>query len=67
MGKKQKKATHKTKFKMNGETTIIETNLFGSTGHITYTGFGIHEDKCRKADRRNRKIEEKRAKLGDYE
>lgn len=57
------KATVKTKFTMNGKTSIIETPLFGATGHQSYSGFGFH-DKSRGAERRKRKLEEKRAQRG---
>jgi hypothetical protein len=68
MGKNlKKKATHKTKFTMGGKTIMIETALFQPTGHVNYSGFGIHGDKNRNAERRNRKIEEKRVMRGDWE
>ncbi len=57
------RAVHTTKFTMNGKTTTIETNIFGNTGHNNYSGFGAHESKRRKAERRDRKMEEKRAKF----
>ncbi len=56
-------AVYKTKFTMNGKTSVIETKMFAPTGHQSYSGFGAHESKSRKADRRERKLEEKRAKF----
>ena len=61
------KATHKNKITMNGRTSIIEFNMFPSFGHIVYSGFGVHTDKLRNANRRNRKIEEKRVKMGVWD
>jgi hypothetical protein len=67
MGKNRKKATVKTRFNMGGKTTVIETPLFQPTGHVSYSGFGVHNDKNRNAERRVRKMEEKRVQRGDYE
>jgi hypothetical protein len=36
--------------------------MFTPSGHQIYSGFGVHQ-KTRKADRRARKLEEKRAKF----
>lgn len=60
-----KKATNKTRFNMNGKTTIIETPIFAPTGHRDYSGFGVH-DKDRRHERRQRKLEEKRIARGDW-
>ena len=68
MGKKNKKPTNKTVINMGGKSKTIEVDAFQPSGHISYTGFGVHEDKSRKSERRMRKIEENRAKYwGDNE
>ena len=41
-----------------------ELDVFASKGHPEYSGYGYHESKNRKAERRNRKMQEKRARLG---
>lgn len=53
------KAVTKTKFTMNGKTSVIETPMFSPSGHQQYSGFGFH-DKSRGAERRQRKMEEKK-------
>ena len=61
------KAKVKTIISMGGKTTVAESNAFPPAGHIVYSGFGAHNDKHRNAQRRNRKIEEKRAKMGVWD
>jgi hypothetical protein len=58
-----KKAKTKIRLTLGNKTRTEEVNLFPPTGHNSYSGFGAHEDKERKAERRNRKIEEKRMRL----
>jgi hypothetical protein len=62
-----KKAIVKTRIKFGNKTVMAESNAFPRTGHIVYSGFGVHEDKARSASRRDRKIEEKRAKMGAWD
>ena len=61
-----KKATIKTKFVMNGKTSYIESDIFGRTGHQSYSGFGIHGDTTRRSERRNHKAEARRVMRGDW-
>ena len=58
-----KKAVHRNKLTLNGKSKTIETNMFQPSGHMDYSGFGYHEDKNRKAARRDRKMEENRARF----
>lgn len=60
------KAKRKNTIRMGDKKVSYETSLFAPSGHTIYSGFGCHQDKQRKAARRERKMEEKRAKLGDY-
>jgi capsule polysaccharide export protein KpsC/LpsZ len=59
---KKNRAVNKIKFSMAGKTSVIEVPMFTPSGHQIYSGFGVHQ-KTRKADRRARKLEEKRAKF----
>lgn len=60
-----KKATSKRKLNMNGKVTEIDVPYFPPVGHLDYTGFGYHQ-KSRRQDRRDRKLEEKRAIMEDW-
>jgi|688.fasta_scaffold38063_13 hypothetical protein len=59
------KATQKSKIKLGKHSKIVEVPLFGASGHIDYSGYGAHQ-KDRRADRRNRKIEERKIQRGDW-
>ena len=61
------KATVKRKISLGNRSRVIETPLFPSNGQVDYSGFGAHSDKNRRANRRDRKIEEKRVCRGDYD
>ncbi len=61
------KKTFDKKIKLGDSTKSISIDVFGGSGHIDYSGFGYHEDKNKKSERRKRKQEEKRAKRGDFE
>jgi len=55
------KVKRKGKVKIKDHSYTFDINF--STGHTDYSGYGYHDNKNRKASRRNRKIEEKRARL----
>jgi hypothetical protein len=59
-----KRIKQKNKVSFNGKTVTSELDVFASKGHTDYSGYGYHEDKTRKAERRSRKMQEKRARLG---
>jgi hypothetical protein len=67
MKNKSKKITYITKVRLGDKVEIVECPRFCPKGHTDYSGFGAHQDKGRHADRRERKLEEKRARMGDYE
>jgi len=58
MGKKIKKKIH-----LNGKTSEFEVNRFPATGHQSYSGFGAHIDKYKTSEKRNRRLEEQRARF----
>ena len=60
------KAKRKNTIRVGNRVVSYETNMFAPSGHTVYSGFGCHQDKQRKAERRNRKMEEKRAMRGDW-
>jgi hypothetical protein len=65
MGKQFKK---KTTIRYGNKSVTTETAVFGGGSHIDYSGFGYHEsDKDKAANRRNRKLEERRVRRGDWE
>jgi hypothetical protein len=65
MGKQFKK---KTTIRMGNKSISAEVNVFGGGAHVDYSGFGFHEtDKSKAANRRNRKQEERRARMGNWE
>jgi len=59
------RATHKTRFTMNGKTSFIETPIFGNDGHQQYSGFGVHQD-SRKAERNRNRMEARNVQRGIY-
>ena len=60
------KAQRKGSVTLGGRTIKFETNMFGGS-HVDYSGFGVHGDKRKRAERRDRKMEEKRARQGDWD
>ena len=65
VSKKQKKAQAKKTIRLGDRSIEVSNNLFGGLGHVEYTGYGYHmNDKTRAQNRRNRKEDERRAKLG---
>jgi len=67
MGKTQKKAQLKRNIRLGDKVVTVSTNLFQGQ-HVEYTGFGYHEtDKQRAENRRARRMEEKRVKMGDFD
>ena len=60
----KKSFKQKNKVSLNGKTMSYELDVFASKGHTEYSGYGYHESKNRKAERRNRQMQEKRARLG---
>lgn len=60
------KAKRKGSVTLRGRTINFETTM-SSGGHVDYSGFGVHSDKRKRNDRRNRKLEEKRARFGDWD
>jgi len=53
---------------MGNKSISAEVNVFGGGAHVDYSGFGFHEtDKSKAANRRNRKQEERRARMGNWE
>ena len=57
------KIKRKGTIKVGNKTHTFDLSFSLNTSHTNYSGYGYHDDKERKANRRNRKMEEKRAKL----
>ena len=53
--------------KYGNKTHTFEVGLSLNTSHTDYSGYGVHENKIRKAERRNRKLEEKRVIRGNWD
>ena len=64
---KKNKAMARKKINCLGKEVVIEVPLFGSTGHMTYSGFGRHEEACKREDRRARKQEARNISRGNYD
>jgi hypothetical protein len=62
-----KKATKKKTVNFEGKSHSFDVNVFPSTGHVSYSGFGFHVEKTRRTERRDRKLEVKRMKFNDFE
>ena len=60
------KVNRKNKIRMGNKVMTFETPLFGNSGHIEYSGYGCHEDKSRKSERRRNKEEARRITRGDW-
>lgn len=60
------KVSKKNTIRMGNKVVSYDVPLFAPSGHIVYSGFGTHVNKARKAERRNRKLEEKRVMRGDW-
>lgn len=61
-----KKAKRKGKVTLGDNSAEYEFNPF-SNGRVDYSGFGYHNDKRKSNERRQRKLESKRARQGDYD
>ena len=62
-----KKIKRKGTINMNGKSHTFDLSFQMNTSHTDYSGYGYHEDKQRKAKRRDRKMEERRARRGEWE
>jgi hypothetical protein len=58
-----KKIKRQGKINIGNKTHTFDMSFTIHSSHTDYSGYGFHDDKNRKATRRNRKLEEKRAKL----
>jgi len=54
------------KVSYGGKSIRYDVNVFGGNGPVDYTGFGVH-GKDNRADRRERKLEEKNVRNGYYD
>jgi len=62
-----KKIKRNGTIKMNGKSHTFDLSFVMNNSHTDYSGFGYHEDKQRKAQRRDRKMEERRARRGEWD
>ena len=61
-----KKAKTTRTIHIGRKSVSFDLNVFPSTGHIEYSGFGAHIEKTNRSERRENKIQAKRVRF-DYD